>query len=221
MVQCGVKKMKTFEAIARELSAPFPEYEVNFRVGSTTKDKKKGKPLAYIDARAVMDRLDEVLGCDGWQDRFDCVGGKTICYLSVKIGDEWVTKADGAGDTAIEGEKGGISDALKRAAVKWGIGRYLYHWDFNWMPLDAYKKLDGNPWEYKKKTSKEQYMAARDFANNWKNLIADAKEARDLLNLQTDNQKFLDALRKYPELHQKTINVTNSKRSEFNGTVSG
>ena len=50
-----------------------------------------------------------------------------ICSLSCKVGDNWITKADGAGDTDIEGEKGGISDALKRAAVVWGIGRYLYH----------------------------------------------------------------------------------------------
>ncbi len=50
-----------------------------------------------------------------------------ICYLSIRCDGEWVTKSDGAGDTNIEAEKGGISDALKRAAQKFGIGRYLYY----------------------------------------------------------------------------------------------
>jgi len=39
----------------------------------------------------------------------------------------WVTKSDGADDSSIESAKGGISDSLKRAAVQYGIGRYLYH----------------------------------------------------------------------------------------------
>ena len=46
--------------------------------------------------------------------------------LELKDG-EWITKSDGADDSNIEGAKGGISDALKRAAVLFGIGRYLYH----------------------------------------------------------------------------------------------
>ena len=50
-----------------------------------------------------------------------------ICKLSVRISGEWVTKCDGADDTNIEGAKGGISDAFKRAAVKFGIFRYAYH----------------------------------------------------------------------------------------------
>jgi hypothetical protein len=39
----------------------------------------------------------------------------------------WISRCDGADDTNIEGAKGGLSDAFKRAAVKFGIGRYLYH----------------------------------------------------------------------------------------------
>lgn len=39
---------------------------------------------------------------------------------------EWVTKWDGAEQTDIEAMKGGLSAAMKRAAVQWGIGRYLY-----------------------------------------------------------------------------------------------
>jgi len=55
------------------------------------------------------------------------VEGRVTCELSIRFGERWITKTDGAGDTGIEGEKGAISDSLKRSAVLWGIGRYLYH----------------------------------------------------------------------------------------------
>ena len=42
-------------------------------------------------------------------------------------GTGWVTKSDGAEDSTIEAVKGAYSDSFKRAAVKWGIARYLYH----------------------------------------------------------------------------------------------
>ena len=91
------------------------------------KGYKNGKDLVYIDARDVMDRLDTVFGVDGWQTKYEYMGDRMICNLSVRFDLEWITKSDGAGDSNIEGEKGGISDSLKRAAVLLGIGRYLYN----------------------------------------------------------------------------------------------
>lgn len=83
--------------------------------------------LAYITNRAIMDRLDEVVGPDKWKNEFaPGPHGGVICGLSIKIGDEWVTKWDGAENTDIEAVKGGLSGAMKRAAVQWGMGRYLY-----------------------------------------------------------------------------------------------
>lgn len=126
-----------------DLSAEFPRPDVDWR--------PQGKPyngailaLAYIDARAVMDRLDAVCGPENWQDSYaETARGRVICTIKIKIGDEWVGKSDGAGDTQVEGEKGGISDAFKRAAVKWGIGRYLYDLDTPWVPCDVKKGTDG------------------------------------------------------------------------------
>lgn len=117
------------------LRAPFDPARVSWRVGSTKSDKSAGLALAYIDARDVMDRLDEVCGPRNWQDRYEFHGARTVCYLSIRIGEEWITKADGAGDSDVEAEKGSISDALKRAAVKWGIGRYLYELPKVWVDL--------------------------------------------------------------------------------------
>lgn len=118
-----------------ELSAPFRGTQISWRVGATVKDKSKGLPLAYIDARDVMERLDEVCGPANWQARYSHAEKRVICELSIRIGDEWVVKSNGAGDTDVEADKGAISDAFKRAAVLWGIGRYLYGLKAGWMPI--------------------------------------------------------------------------------------
>ena len=93
--------------------------------------------LAYIDARDVQDRLDAVCGVDGWQCRdVPMHDKKTVCEVGVRIGNEWIWKADGAGDSDVEAEKGALSDAFKRAAVRWGIGRYLYDLESPWVALE-------------------------------------------------------------------------------------
>lgn len=82
--------------------------------------------VAYVDARQVMSLLDEVVGAANWQDHYREVAGNVYCDLSIKIEGEWVTKSDCGAESNIEAEKGQASDAFKRAAVKWGIGRFLY-----------------------------------------------------------------------------------------------
>ena len=123
--------------LLQSLAAPFDPKRISWRVGSTTKDKTKGMALAYIDSRDVQDRLDAVCGAGGWQCRYPHAGQKTVCEIGVKIDGEWVWKADGAGDSDVEAEKGALSDAFKRAAVKWGVGRYLYDLDSPWVTLEA------------------------------------------------------------------------------------
>jgi hypothetical protein len=103
------------------LKRPFPVHKIKWRPGGG------GKELCYIDARDVMDRLDQVFGIDGWQTNYEFMGDRMICNLSVRFDIEWITKSDGSDDTNVESEKGGISGALKRAAVLLGIGRYLYN----------------------------------------------------------------------------------------------
>jgi hypothetical protein len=120
-----------------DLSAPFNPDEIEWRVGATNKDKTKGIALAYITARAVMDRLDQICGPENWQCRYSHAGDKTVCEIAVRCNDEWVVKSNGAGDTDVEGPKGALSDAFKRAAVLWGIGRYLYSLDSPWVALEA------------------------------------------------------------------------------------
>jgi hypothetical protein len=122
------------EYVEVALKRPFPVGQLKWRKGF-----KGGKDLVYIDARVVMNRLDDVFGSAGWMTEYQNMGDRMICKLSCRIKGEWITKSDGAGDTDIEGDKGGISDALKRAGVQWGIGRYLYYpnaFDSNRIPAD-------------------------------------------------------------------------------------
>jgi hypothetical protein len=128
---------ETAQELFDELCRPFAAEEIEWRVGSVTKDKTKGMALAYMDARAVMDRLDAVCGPDGWQCNYTPgVNGSIVCNIGIKMPDgSWIWKADGAGATDVEGEKGMLSDALKRAAVRWGVGRYLYEMKSPWVEL--------------------------------------------------------------------------------------
>lgn len=119
------------------LAAPFPPEAIDWRVGSTNKDKNKGMALAYIDARAVMDRLDTIVGPSNWQCNYSQAGTIMICAIGIRF-EDWIWKQDGAGATDFEGEKGAMSDAFKRAAVRFGIGRYLYDIKAPWVNIEAF-----------------------------------------------------------------------------------
>lgn len=114
------------------LSRPFPAKDIEWRVQSAgiKNEKVWAMVLAYVTNRAIMERLDSVVGAENWKNEFkEWMKDSVLCGLSIKIGDEWVTKWDGADQTDFEATKGGLSGAMKRAAVQWGIGRYLYNLD--------------------------------------------------------------------------------------------
>lgn len=102
--------------------------------GKGSNGKIWGMALAYVTNRAIMNRLDEVCGPENWKNEFKAApDGGILCGISIKIDEEWVTKWDGAENTDIEAVKGGLSGAMKRAAVQWGIGRYLYKLEESWI----------------------------------------------------------------------------------------
>jgi hypothetical protein len=128
----------TAQELFDALSGPFPSEAIDWRLGSTNGEKTKGMALAYIDARAVMDRLDCMCGPDGWQCSYSTVNTTAVCNLGIRMPNgEWLWKSDGAGQTDVEAEKGALSDALKRAGVRWGIGRYLYDLSSPWVEIEA------------------------------------------------------------------------------------
>jgi hypothetical protein len=131
------------EALVKALSAPFEASEVRFKPGVVSGNRALA--LAYVDARVIQDRLDDVLGVTGWQDDYECLAdGSVVCRLRLRLGDEWITKVDvgGPSEQPDEGDrrKAAVSDALKRAAVKFGIGRYLYRLPAQWVDYDSHKR---------------------------------------------------------------------------------
>lgn len=131
--------MTTDEMLDR-LRAPFPANTVQWRLGSTTKDKKRGLAIPYMNKKMIIDRLDQVMGPANWKDASTMnPDGKTVTVeLSLRIDGEWIAKSDGAGQTDHEGEKGAYSDAFKRAAMKWGIGLYLFDVPKEWIEIEPF-----------------------------------------------------------------------------------
>lgn len=139
-----------------KLKAFFPQDEVYVRIGARTKAKDKGIGLWYINARSVMNRLDAAVGPENWATDFRDLGGGTYCGVGICTDNGWVWKWDTGlvstkgtnvtEDTEEMAEKGTASDALKRAAVQWGIGRYLYEIPNTWLPLiDDGRKFERPP----------------------------------------------------------------------------
>src|SRR5438045_1047322 len=131
------------ERLAQAFSQPFDVAEVRFKPGVVSGNRALA--LAYVDARVIQDRLDDVLGVGGWQDDYECLpDGSVVCRLRLRLGDEWVTKVDvgGPSEQPDGGDrlKAAFSDALKRAAVKFGIGRFLYRLPAQWHDYDPQRR---------------------------------------------------------------------------------
>ena len=124
------------------LSGPFDPADVHFKPQHVSGNRCLA--VAYLDARAVMDRLDAVCGLN-WSDAYNVLpGGSVLCRLQVLVDGNWITKTDvgSPSEQPDEGDrmKAAFSDALKRAAVKLGIGRYLYRLPKQWVDFDPQKK---------------------------------------------------------------------------------
>jgi len=134
------------------LSRPFDPREVEVKVQAVNKDRTRAQVVAYVDARTVLDRLDEVVGPTGWSDTYEVLtngtdaDGRRLVEVKCSLTVLGVSKEDvGEGDSL----KAAFSDALKRAAVKFGIGRYLYRLPKVWADLDERGNIK-NPEEVKR-----------------------------------------------------------------------
>ena len=130
------------------LKDPFRPDEIDWRVGQCGKNGERvwARVLAYLTSRAVMERLDEVCGPENWWDEYrPGPQGGVVCGITIRTDAGPVTKWDGAENTDIEGVKGGLSDAFKRAAVKFGVGRYLYGLGESWADCTT-ERQKGDGW---------------------------------------------------------------------------
>ena len=128
-----------WDDISRRLQEPFDPREVDFRVqGKVNEQSGRAQVVAYIDARAVQDRLDAVVGAGNWSfdwtplvvDRGEVMVTKGVLTLY------GVSKADAGSASNFEQTLGAVSHCFKRAAVHWGIGRYLYSLPATWVAVE-------------------------------------------------------------------------------------
>lgn len=138
--------------IQSRLAEPFEANEIKWKPAMVKGDRALA--LAYIDARLVMDRLDDVVGVGNWQDSYEQLSdGNVACTLRVRIAGEWISKTDVGGESEQPDDgdkcKAAFSDALKRAAVKFGVGRFLYRLPQQWVDYDPqrrqFKRTPGLP----------------------------------------------------------------------------
>jgi hypothetical protein len=125
------------EELRDQLARPFDPEAIYWKPQATNGDRALA--IAYADARAYQDRLNEVAGAD-WSDEYEVLDGGAVvlCRLTVA----GVTRADigeaepGDRNTATSA----LAQAFKRAAVKFGVGRYLYDLPKTWVDYDAQRK---------------------------------------------------------------------------------
>jgi hypothetical protein len=137
------------------LEIPFDPGVIDWRVTNTTKNGKlRGQVLPYADQRAYTDRLNELFTPAGWtrkyaihtsanfeRSRDQKIVAKVLvtCELTIfglgshsATGEEWADN-DNAGTSA-------EAQAFKRACSCFGLGRYLYYCDGEWVDLDERKR---------------------------------------------------------------------------------
>ena len=109
----------------KQLRKPLRIDEIDFRIQSINKGQY-ATILAYKDARADMNRLDEVCGVLNWKREHS--RDNANCTVSIWCGTkkQWVSKEDTGTESMTEKAKGLASDSFKRACFNLGIGRELY-----------------------------------------------------------------------------------------------
>lgn len=129
--------------ILPKLAEPMP---YKWRVQSFSKNKPMATCVAYIDARDVMDRLDKV--CEnGWMRDHKEIKGHIYAGIAIIMpSGMWWYKWDCGVESNTDAEKGEASDSFKRAAVNWGIGRFLYDLEIQYVDANEKKTKDNRPY---------------------------------------------------------------------------
>jgi hypothetical protein len=126
------------------LAAHFAASEVQWKPGATAQSPQGSRAMAlpFVNASAIQERLDAVVGV-GWEARYEFLaGGAVLCCLRLFLDGSWHERCDvgQCGKDEGNGIKAGVSDSFKRAARAWGIGRYLTRIPKQWVGYDASKR---------------------------------------------------------------------------------
>ena len=146
--------------IYQKLRAPLSAKLISWRVGRKATGDTMGQALPYITPRVIQNMLDEIVGPENWRNSFlaNTLGtgmASVVAIIELRLNGEWIAKSDAAQVDSFKEDgqnnskeiaiKGAYSDAFKRAAVMWGLGRYLYEYEAPWVALDGNKRLSEIP----------------------------------------------------------------------------
>lgn len=169
-----------------KLREPFAAEDIEWRIQSAGVNNSKawGMVIAYITNRAIQTRLDAVAGAQNWKNEYSkAPDDGVLCGISIYDEERkaWTTKYDGAENTSFEAVKGGLSGSMKRAAVQWGIGRYLYDVETIFVSMKTDKPSDMKDWHmHWDKDSKTRYYWQSPKLPAWAQPQADEKELSGL-----------------------------------------
>lgn len=184
--------------------------EVRWRVQSYSTSKAVAMCLAYVSSRDVQNRLDEVCGSENWQTDFRVVKDNLYGGIGIKINSpEWVWKWDCGIESNIEKQKGEASDAIKRAAVQWGIGRDIYEMDLEIVRSNEVKTKDNSPYPIDEQNKRiwdlTDYIRSRhnNYPKWWQGAVDYLKDGGDIAMIE----KKHGGLKNWTELKKKLLNV--------------
>jgi hypothetical protein len=131
--------MEELQEIQKKLKAIIP---FKWRVQSFSKFKAQATCVSYIDSRDVQDILDS--SCS-WSDRYYSEAGLLFCEITIYADGREYKRTDTGSESNVDKQKGHSSDAFKRAAVKFGVGRFLYSQKMQYVTADVIKTSSNYP----------------------------------------------------------------------------
>ena len=71
----------TNDQIKKALREPTPKDRIKWRTGFKNVEKGFALMLAYIDARYVQDRLDDIVGTENWSVTYNKIDNSLFCSI--------------------------------------------------------------------------------------------------------------------------------------------
>lgn len=186
--------------ILEELRKPFEPKHISWKPGATKGDKCLA--LAYADLRAYMERLDGVCGLD-WSVFYEPWGDNRI-IARLTIGS--ATRSS-TGEMDAQDEKNNMggtvaeAQAFKRAAVMFGLGRFLYDLPSVWVATDGKRITDGGlkdldnryqAWYVKQMTARAAYKPVAPISAPVAHIDQDTGEIIDAADIFTKDEPLTD-----------------------------
>lgn len=158
---------------AQRLAAPFKPEDIFWKPQTVNYKDNTALAVAYADPRAYVDRLNDVFGVGKWSDMYlftvtpfnkfikgkaayrdkpatedkQIPGNKVLCTATIYV-PEYSINISSTGDSDASDDNAATSaeaQAFKRAAMKLGVGRYLYELPKVTAAYSYGKWVDGPP----------------------------------------------------------------------------